>query len=324
MQYKTKHEAKEWSMATFKNGPLISTIPTTFTPDAEDVDLDGVKQLVRHSITECKADGMFVIGNVGEFFSMTIDERKATAQAVCDEANGEVPIIVQTATHCAKDCVDLSLHAQDAGADLVAILTPYFQANTEQAIWEWFKYVTDRIDIGIVLYNSPLCTPLTPEFVGKITTEMPNFVGVKEGYINTHTAKAMEKAADYKIWVSDPDERHWVEELFCMRNPVMCCNWIVYFFQKAGYWPVKDYTKLALEGKWDEARKIFDDLQPVRDILTEVFFTAYAKGVYTIGMFKYWLELLGQPGGPVRAPLVNATEEEKTWLRTNLEKVGAI
>ena len=87
--------------------------------------------------------------------------------------------------------MDLSLHAQENGADLVAILTPYFQANTEQAIWEWFKYVTDRIDIGIVLYNSPLCTPLSKEFVGKICTEMPNFVGVKEVFTNLMDAKAI-------------------------------------------------------------------------------------------------------------------------------------
>ena len=320
MKYK-KHEAKEWSMETLR-GAVISTIPTTFHDDLE-IDEDGVKKLSWHSI-DVKADALFAAGNVGEFFSLTQQERKRVAELVVEEVNGEIPTIIQTATPCAKDCVDLCLHAQESGADLVSIITPYFQAKTEQSIYEWFKYVSDRIDIGIVLYNSPLSTPLTAEFIGKLSKDIPNICGVKEGMTDLMLARDIEEACDNKIWVSDPAEEHWLHEISVMTNPVLCCNWIVYFFQTPTYTPVRDYTLAALNGDLAKAQEIWDSLEPMRKILGRVFWDTYRRGVYPIAHFKYWLELYGLPGGKVRTPLLQITEEEKNWLRTELTAAGML
>lgn len=321
MKYNGKKEAKAWSREAFR-GALVSTITTNFTDDLK-IDEEGIRKNVRHSI-ELEADALFAIGNVGEFFSLTMEERKRVCEIVIDEVNGEIPVIIQTASHCADDCVELTKHAQDKGADLVAIITPYFQAKSEQAIYEWFKYVGDRIDIGFILYNSPLSTPLSAEFIGKLSNDIDNLSGVKEGTCNLMHALDIQRACENRIWVSDPLEDHWLYEIPIMDPPVLCCNWVVYFFQKLNHKPLQKYTQLALKGEMDKAKEIRESLNPVRKILAKVFNDNYARGVYPIGHFKYWCELYGLPGGPVRPPLLNITQEEKDWLRKELEAIGMI
>jgi 4-hydroxy-tetrahydrodipicolinate synthase len=67
-----------------------------------------------------------------------------------------------------------------------------------------------------------------------------------------------------------------------------------------------EYTKLALAGKTDEARIIRDSLDPVRRALKET-----RPGGKPQAHQKYWQELLGQAGGPVRSPLLQLSDAEK-------------
>jgi 4-hydroxy-tetrahydrodipicolinate synthase len=71
-----------------------------------------------------------------------------------------------------------------------------------------------------------------------------------------------------------------------------------------------DYTQLAFAGKFDEARKIRDSLNPIRDVMKR---TRPAGKPTAFG--KYWQELLGQVGGRVRAPMLELTEAEKAIIR---------
>ena len=74
MQYKSKHDAKQWSMETLGHGGLIATIPTPFHDDTMELHEEDLRNTIRYVI-DCKNDGLFFLGNVGEFFSMTREER---------------------------------------------------------------------------------------------------------------------------------------------------------------------------------------------------------------------------------------------------------
>jgi 4-hydroxy-tetrahydrodipicolinate synthase len=321
VRYSDRTEAKAWAYEAFR-GAVVSTIPTPYKKNLE-VDEKGLRALAQYAI-EVESDALFITGNVGEFFSLTVPERKQICETVVDEVNGRIPVIVQTASHCAKDCIELSLHAQEAGADLVSIIQPYFQAKTEQAIEEWLKFVAKDLEIGIIFYDSPLASLVSSEFIAKISQEIPNIVGVKDGRPELMWCRDTEKACDNRIWVSCPLEDHWLYSLMIMKNPVLCCCWQPYLFQTPKSKLLRQYTDLALKGEFDKAAQVSAQLDPLRKILNTIFWNKYKNGLYCVAHFKYWLELIGLPGGPVRPPLLQITEQEKRWLRDQLKSAGPI
>lgn len=317
MKYGSKKEAKKWAMDTLRGG-LVATIPTPFDDNLEIHEKD-TRNLVRYCI-DTKNDAIFITGNVGEFYSMTMAERKKFAEIVIDEAQGEIPVIVQTAEHCAKDCIELCQHAEKAGADLVAILSPYFQAATDEAVEEWWHYVTDHFDIGAVFYDSPLSKLVTAQTLGRIAREIPNIVGVKDGRPDQMWCWEAEREANYEIWVSNPLEDHWPYEMKIMKNPVLCCAWHMYLLQTPDYTPIRDYTDLIMAGEWEKGIAKYDEIEPGRQLLNDFFWHNYRKGVYVVGFWKYWMQLKGVISGhKVRTPLLNMTKEEEAWLEKRIK-----
>ena len=80
---------------------------------------------------------------------------------------------------------------------------------------------------------------------------------------------------------------------------------------------MKEYTDLAFAGKFDEARKVRDSLDPVRQAIKST-----KPGGKPQAHSKYWQELLGQVGGPVRSPLLQLTEEEKQRTKAAFDSCG--
>lgn len=318
MKYAGKKEAKKWSMEALGHGGLVATIPVPFDEDLEIHEKD-LRSAARYVI-DTKNDAIFVLGNVGEFYSLTVPERKKVVEIVVDEIQGEISIIVQTAHHCAKDAIDLCLHAEETGADLVAMISPYFQAANFQAVEEWWHYVTDRIEIGTIFYDSPLSKLVTAQQFGQLCREIPNICGVKDGRPDQMWCWEAEREGNYEVWVSNPLEDHWPYEMRIMKNPTLCCAWHNYLLQTPTYTPLREYTDLIMDGKWEEGLKKYDEMEPGRQLLNDFFWPNYRNGVYVVGFWKYWMELKGIIGSHrVRTPLLNMTAEEEDWLRGRIK-----
>ncbi len=318
MKYGSKKEAKKWSMDTLRGG-LVATIPTPFHDDTLEVHEQDLRNLARYCV-ETRNNAIFILGNVGEFYSLTQAERKKVAEIVIDEVQGEIAVIVQTSHHCSRDVIDLTRHAQDKGADLVATLSPYFQCANEQSVEEWWHETFRDLDIGAVFYDSPLSYLVTAQTMGRLGREIPNIVGVKDGRPDQMWCWEAEREANYEIWVSNPLEDHWPYEMRIMKNPVLCCAWHMYLLQEPGNTPIRDYTDLIMAGKWEEGLKKYDEIEPGRQLLNDFFWHNYRKGVYVVGFWKYWMEMKGVISGhKVRTPLVDMTKEEEEWLRTRFD-----
>jgi dihydrodipicolinate synthase/N-acetylneuraminate lyase len=313
VKYGSKKEAKKWSMDALRGG-LVATIPTPFHDDTMEIHEKDLRSLTRYCI-ETKNDAIFILGNVGEFYCLTQEERKKVAEIVIDEVQGEIAVIVQTSHHCSRDVIDLSRHAQEAGADLVATLSPYFQCANDQSVEEWWHETFADLEIGAVFYDSPLSHLVTAQTLGRIAREIPNIVGVKDGRPDQMWCWEAEREANYEIWVSNPLEDHWPYEMRIMKNPVLCCAWHMYLLQEPGNTPIRDYTDLIMAGKWEEGLKKYDEIEPGRQLLNDFFWHNYRQGVYVVGYWKYWMQMKGVISGHrVRTPLVNMTPDEEKWL----------
>jgi 4-hydroxy-tetrahydrodipicolinate synthase len=105
MKYGSKKEAKKWAMEKLRGG-LVATIPTPWHDDTMEINEKDLRALARY-VVDTKNDAIFILGNVGEFYCMTMEERKKAAEIVIDEVQGEIAVIVQTSSHCSRDVIEL-------------------------------------------------------------------------------------------------------------------------------------------------------------------------------------------------------------------------
>ncbi|MES2510267.1 MAG: dihydrodipicolinate synthase family protein [Pseudomonadota bacterium] len=314
MKYK-KHEAKDYARENFRG-----VWAATATPFADDLSMDeaGFRKNMKHWIHTLKLGGLFVSGKQGEFFSMSVPERKRTFELAAEEAHGNCGIVTSCSDTNLDVVLDLARHSQNTGADYIVVHSPvlHFHHDAESTVYEYYRYLSEQLDIGIALWNHPDCGyVMSPELCARIA-ELPNIVAIKYSVDRAMYKKLTELAGD-KILVSTSSEEEWLDNIIELGWRLYLCSTPPFLLQTAADQRINDYTRLAFEGKHAEARAVRDSLNPVRD----AFRAARPSGTpqaYT----KYWMELLGQVGGPVRRPLLNLTDAEKAATRQALAQSG--
>jgi dihydrodipicolinate synthase/N-acetylneuraminate lyase len=122
-------------------------------------------------------DGICILANYSEQFSLTDMERERLTQLIIDHVAGRVPVIVTTSHYGARVTASRSLRAQAAGAAMVMLMPPYHGATLrvqEPAIRDWFRTVADAIDIPIMVQDAPMAgTPLSAPFLASLAREIP-------------------------------------------------------------------------------------------------------------------------------------------------------
>ena len=303
MKY-SKPEAKDYARQNFR-GVWAATV----TPFKEDLSLDeaGFRRNLKHWAQTLKLGGLFVSGKQGEFFSMSVAERKLTFELAVEEAAGNCGIVTSCSDTNLDVVLDLARHSQNIGADYVVIHSPvlHFHHDAESTVYEYYRYLSEQLDIGIALWNHPDCGYImNPELCARIA-ELPNIVAIKYS-VHSEMYKRLTALAGDKILVSTSSEEEWLDNIVELGWRLYLCSTPPFLLQTAVDQRINDYSNLAFKGKNAEARLLRDSLEPAR----AAFRSARPSGTpqaYT----KYWMELMGQVGGPVRRPLLNLTEAEK-------------
>lgn len=114
--------------------------------------------------------GIIVNGSIGEFPSLSDSERKQILEVAIDQADGRVPVGSCTSACSTLQCIELSKHAQEAGAVLLQITPPYYWRPSEQEIINHYQLISDAVAIPISLYNAPFLTKvdISPELASKL------------------------------------------------------------------------------------------------------------------------------------------------------------
>jgi 4-hydroxy-tetrahydrodipicolinate synthase len=291
----------------------------TLTPFTSDLRLDeaGWRRNLRHWYRELEISGLFVNGKQGEFYAMTLEERKRTAELAVEEKGGGV--MVSCSDQSLDTVVELARHAQAIGADYIVVHTPllYFGAHTSDTIFNYYRTIAEQVDIGITLWNQPPdCGYLLEPETALRLAELPNVVAIKYSVPRETYARLTRMAGD-RLIVSTSNEEEWLDNILELGWQVYLCSTPPYLLQTPGDRRMHEYTQLAFQGEIAKARAIRDSLNPVRKAL---------KGTRPAGKAaahqKYWQELLGQAGGAVRPPLLGLTESEKAATRAAFDACG--
>jgi 4-hydroxy-tetrahydrodipicolinate synthase len=291
----------------------------TLTPFTAELGLDeaGWRRNLRHWYRSLGIAGLFVNGKQGEFYALTVAERKRTAELAVQDGGGGV--MVSCSDQSLDTVIELARHAQAIGADYIVVHTPllYFGAHTGDTLCEYYRHIAEQVEIGIALWNQPPDCGylLEPETCLRIAG-LANVVAIKYS-VPRETCARLTRMAGEKLIVSSSSEEDWLDNIVELGWQVYLCSTPPYLLQTAADRRMHEYTRLAFQGELDKARAVRDSLDPVRKALKSTRPPGKAAAHQ-----KYWQELLGQAGGPVRRPLLNLSAAEKAATQEAFASCG--
>lgn len=314
MKY-SRNDAKDYAREHMRG--IWAAALTPFAPDLT-IDENGFRRNLRHWVKELMIDGVFITGKQGEFFSMSLAERKRTFEIAVEETAGKAGTILSCSDQNLDTVVELARHAQALGADSIVVHAPvlHFLSDVDDTLYAYYRYLSEQLDIGIAMWSHEDSGYLmSPELCARIA-ELPNIVAIKYSVPREMYVKLTRLVGD-RLIVSTASEEEWFDNIVELGWRLYLCSTPPYLMQTAIDHRMYDYTQLAFRGEIERARAVRDSLDPVRQALRRTRPPGKPQAHQ-----KYWQELLGQVGGPVRRPLLPLTEAEKAATRAAFEACG--
>ena len=322
MKYK-KNDAKAYAKQHLKG---IWAANLTPFDEALNFDEKAYRTNLLHWLNDLHLGGIFIAGKQAEFFSMSIAERKKMMEISVEVAKdlgdrkgvGHAGIITSCSDTNLDVVLDLARYSEHIGADYVIVHSPvlHFGANTDETIYEYYRYLSEQLEIGIAMWNHPDCGyVMSPELCAKIA-KLPNIVAIKYS-TERDLYKKLTELSGSDIQISNPDEDDWLRNIEELHWSLYLCSTPPFLLQSKVDQRMNEYTKLAFKGDFAAAKKVNASLDPVR----QAFKASKPKGKPQAHA-KYWQELLGQHGGKVRRPLLQLTQAEKEVIQSAFKQSG--
>jgi len=285
----------------------FTALVTPFKGDA--VDQEAFRDLVEWQIAE-GTNGLVPVGTTGESPTLSHDEHKQVVEWCIDQAKGRVPVIAGAGSNSTREAIELSQHAEEAGADAVLVVTPYYNKPTQEGMYQHFKAINDAIGIPIIIYNIPARSviDMSVETMQRLY-ELENIAGVKDATANVVRVSQQRAAMGEGFnQLSGEDATalgfmahggHGCISVTSNVAPRLCAE-----FQSA-----------CLRGDFAAALKLQDKLMPLHHNLFIETNPAPAK---------YALSVLGKIADKVRLPMVPLAEKSKAAVRDAMVHAGLV
>jgi 4-hydroxy-tetrahydrodipicolinate synthase len=255
-------------------------------------------------------NGLVPVGTTGESPTLNHSEHKQVVEWCVDQAKGRVPVVAGSGSNSTAEAIELSRHAEQAGADAVLIVTPYYNKPTQEGLYQHFKAINDAIGIPIIIYNIPTRSviDMSVDTMQRLF-ELPNIAGVKDATANVVRVSQQRAAmgADFNQ-LSGEDATalgfmahggHGCISVTSNVAPRLCAE-----FQGA-----------CRKGDYATALKLQDKLMPLHTTLFIETNPAPAK---------YALSVLGKCAETVRLPMVPVSEKTRAAVREAMVHAGLI
>jgi 4-hydroxy-tetrahydrodipicolinate synthase len=286
-------------------GQMVTAMITPMTPDGA-VDFDGAARLAEYLVTDMRNDGLVVNGTTGEAPTTTDAEKERLLQVVLEAVGSRAKVVAGVGTNITAHTIELARSAERAGAHGLLVVTPYYSKPPQPALEAHFTAVADATGLPVLIYDIPARTgvAVATDTLVRLAAH-PRIVGVKD-------AKDDPSATSHVLARTDL--------VYYCGTDLLNLPWLslgaVGFVSVVGH-VVGDRLHEMIDafgsGDTVRARQIHYELIPVYDGLFR------NQGVV---MAKAALELLGQPGGALRAPLLAATGAERQQLTLDLTAGG--
>ena len=165
-------------MSIFKGSGVAVVTPMH---DNGEVNYEQFAKLLEFQIAN-GTDAIIVCGTTGESSTLTHEEHLEVIRYCVETVAGRIPVVAGTGSNCTDTAVYLSVEAEQAGADGLLLVSPYYNKATQNGLYAHFKKVAEAVKLPILLYNVPSRTGcnIQPETVVRLCRDVENIVGVKE------------------------------------------------------------------------------------------------------------------------------------------------
>lgn len=317
----TRSESKAAAKEQFQG--LWAAMTTPFGPDGA-VDYDAISSDMGRLTGSLDVGGVFCNGVMGEFWALTKHERKRCVETVVEAAAGECPVLAHTGHHSARETIELTRHAQDAGADFAVVINPYFPVTFEDGLRAWFLEVLAAVDIGVWLFDTSFSGVSLPMDLIDELADVENVCGIKVGHDHARYLETLARVGD-RILVCEASEGSWLENIREHGQTVYMSSSVPFLFQTKDSQPIREYTDLALSGEFEKAADLSETLTPMRELGSKWLHGRWIRDrIVPVPYVKAWSGLLGMSGGEPRAPLLGLSAAERAELEADLRAVGLI
>jgi 4-hydroxy-tetrahydrodipicolinate synthase len=286
-------------------GQMITAMITPMTPDGA-VDYDGAARLADYLVTDMRNDGLVINGTTGESPTTSDAEQQQLLRVVLEAVGDRASVVAGVGTNVTAHTIERAKQAEQAGVNGLLVVTPYYNKPPQPALAAHFTAVADATGLPVLIYDIPGRTGAavsTETLIG--LAAHPRIVGVKDAK-DDPVATSLVLAETDLVYYCGTD----------MLNLPWLSLGAVGFVSVVGHVAgdrLHEMISAFAAGDVARARALHYALIP---LYTGIFRNQGAV------MTKAALDLLGLPGGAVRAPLLAATDAERARLAADLADGG--
>jgi 4-hydroxy-tetrahydrodipicolinate synthase len=273
------------------------------------LDESAFRAFVDWQITE-GSHGVVPMGTTGESATVSHDEHKRIVQICVEVANGRVPVIAGSGSNNTREAIELSTFAEEAGADALLVVTPYYNKPGQEGLYQHYKAINDAVGIPIVIYNIPPRSVIDMDVATMARLfELKNIVGVKDatGKIDRVSLQRHAMGPDF-IQLSGDDGT----ALAVMAHGGHGCISVT-----ANVAPklLSEFQEACMAGDYATALTYQDRLMPLHKAL---FLEPNPAGT------KYACSLIDRMSDNVRLPMVKVSEATRAEIRAAMVHAGLL
>jgi 4-hydroxy-tetrahydrodipicolinate synthase len=285
-------------------GRVLTAMVTPMTSDGG-VDYDGAARLAEHLVVHGN-DGLVISGTTGESPTTSDDEKDRLLRSVVEAVGARCQVLAGVGSADTAHSIELATAAEKAGAHGLLAVTPYYNKPPQDGLVVHFRAVADATGLPVMLYDIPGRTglALATDTILRLA-EHPRIVALKDAKADLAATSAVLAGSDITVYSGDD----------VLTLPLMSIGGVgvVSVVAHVVGERMRELVSAAVDGRLADAQRIHLGLMPV---FTGIFRTQGAI------LTKAALELLGLPAGPVRLPLVDASDEQVRVLRQDLAAGG--
>ena len=285
-----------------------AAIVTPFTPEGK-VNYAKFHELVDKQIAGGTA-AITVCGTTGESATLSDEEHIALVKDCVEYVDGRIKVIAGSGSNDTMHALELSQACEEAGADALLVVTPYYNKTTQLGLVRHYWYLADRVHVPIIVYSVPSRTGMSASVNAlKDLSQHPMINGVKDANSNIGGVAATLAACgdDLNVWCGNDDET--------VAMMALGAKGVISVWANIDPKAVADLTGACLRGDFATAAAL--QLKAC-GLIRSLFIETNPVPVKTA------MNMMGLEVGGVRPPLYGMLPENESRLRASLQENGLI
>lgn len=292
-------------MSIFKGAGVAIVTPMKENLEVNYEKLEEIIDFQVNNGTDC----IVIAGTTGEGSTLTMEEHLEVIKAAVRFTNHRIPVVAGTGSNCTATAVQLSKEAEEAGADGLLVVTPYYNKATQAGLINHYTQIADAVKLPIIMYNVPGRTGcnILPETAAHLYKNVENIVGLKEATGNVAQAAKTMYLTDGKLDMYSGEDGIVV--------PLLSIGavGVISVWSNVAPKQVHDMCQSFFDGDLETACKLQLEAQPL--------VSALFSEVNPIPVKKA-MNLMGMNVGSLRAPLCEMSEENAKKLAEAMKAYG--